>query len=149
VLVAGRFELARKRREALEELVDGGVRRARLSTWLVVLEGQVVHSHPQDGSGVLGRASATRHLLLLLLLLLLSILLLLLRNLLLVLLDALQFMRDDSTNDPHIIIPPTPTSSNKLSLLPLPIPHSSRLLHQLPQRPNFALNRIAFSDNAL
>ena len=32
-----RFELVRKRRQALEELVDDGVRRTRLLTWLVVV----------------------------------------------------------------------------------------------------------------
>ena len=32
-------------------------------------------------------------------------------------------------------------------LLPLPIPHCSRLLHQLPQQLNFALNHIMLSDN--
>lgn len=30
-----------------------------------------------------------------------------------------------------------------------PIPHSSGLLHQLPQQPNFALNRSALGDNTL
>ena len=33
--------------------------------------------------------------------------------------------------------------------LPLPIPHSTRLLDQLLQQPNFMLNRIVLSDEAL
>jgi hypothetical protein len=59
-------------------------------------------------------------------------------------------MQDDRTNTPRIITALLPTAGTHTSPpFPLPIPHSTLLLDQLPQWPNFALNRIVLGDDAL
>jgi hypothetical protein len=72
-----------------------------------------------------------------------------LRHLLPVLFDALQHMRDNRGYIRIIFILPTLTHSTHTTTKILLLSHSTRLLNQLPQPPNFALNHIVLGDDAL
>lgn len=137
------FELARRRREGLKELVDelGGVGcRRGLSSylrgrWCIVIPKPISSGVLVERVQRVATASPHHH-------------------------PAwpsapfrLQLMRDDGTDAPCIIvILPNSTTTTTIEtppLPPLPIRHSSGLLHQLPQQPNLALNRIVLGDRAL